>query len=97
MFAQDQTLINLERAIQEEVIDPIEKQSQEKLKLLQQVYPQATMNMALGIFFILGLMVTKFTVGPKTELEDRLNRAADRFIFWDKKQVRKKRRKKWHY
>lgn len=91
MFAQDDFLPELERRFREEVLEPMEEQSAAKLAIVRQVYPPATKIVAMGIFFLVGLALNKAISRPKRSLEERLEVAADKLVFWGPQKKRRKR------
>ena len=92
MFAQEHLLPELERRFQEEVLEPMEEQSAAKLAIVRRVYPPATKIVAMTAFFLVGLALNKAVSGPKRSLENRLEIAADKMVFWGRKKKRRKRR-----
>lgn len=94
MFAQDELLPEFERRFREEVLDPYEQQTEAKLSLIRQHYPQATKVMAIGLFFLVGLALNKALSGPRETLEERLETAAERLAFWSKPKQKRRRRRR---
>ena len=91
MFAQHQIAPGFEERLREEVLDPYEQETQRKLELLRQYYPQANKVTAILAFVIAGLLLNRVLTQPRLALEKRLERAAERIAPWGKPKRRRRR------